>query len=100
MVIRVNFSNDMVMEERVKNTIFLQPIAYFCIFLYTFIITLCIALLDVKSCFEILLLSAVSIRFFLAGRSATRMRDTFRNRPTQNPITAIAIKTNIKELLK
>ena len=99
----VNFSNAMGMAERIKNTIF--PVTYrifLHFFIYIFIVTLSIALRDIKSYFEIPLLLTISTMFFLLERSATHMQDPFRNRPTDTPMTAIArtIEINIKELLK
>lgn len=99
----VNFSNAMGMAERIKNTIF--PVTYrifLHFFIYIFIVTLSIALRDIKSYFEIPLLLTISTMFFLLEKSATHMQDPFRNRPTDTPMTAIArtIEINIKELLK
>lgn len=99
----VSFSNAMGMAERIKNTIF--PVTYrifLHFFIYIFIVTLSIALRDIKSYFEIPLLLTISTMFFLLERSATHMQDPFRNRPTDTPMTAIArtIEINIKELLK
>lgn len=90
------------MAERIKNTIF--PVTYrifLHIFIYIFIVTLSIALRDIKSYFEIPLLLTISTMFFLLEKSATHMQDPFRNRPTDTPVTAIArtIEINIKELL-
>ncbi|WP_428232656.1 bestrophin family protein [Flavobacterium sp.] len=98
-----NFSNAMGMAERIKNTVF--PVTYrifLHFFIYIFIVTLSIALRDIKSYFEIPLLLTISTMFFLLERSATHMQDPFRNRPTDTPVTAIArtIEINIKELLK
>jgi putative membrane protein len=99
----VNFSNAMGMAERIKNTVF--PVTYrifLHFFIYIFIVTLSIALRDIKSYFEIPLLLTISTMFFLLERSAAHMQDPFRNRPTDTPMTAIAktIEINIKELLK
>lgn len=99
----VNFSNAMGMAERIKNTVF--PVTYrifLHFFIYIFIVTLSIALRDIKSYFEIPLLLTISTMFFLLERSATHMQDPFRNRPTDTPMTTIArtIEINIKELLK
>ncbi|WP_029273581.1 bestrophin family protein [Flavobacterium sp. KJJ] len=99
----VNFSNAMGMAERIKNTVF--PVTYrifLHFFIYIFIVTLSIALRDIKSYFEIPLLLTISAMFFLLEKSATYMQDPFRNRPTDTPMTAIAriIEINIKELLK
>ncbi|MET0945865.1 MAG: bestrophin family ion channel [Flavobacterium sp.] len=99
----VNFSNAMGMAERIKNTVF--PVTYrifLHIFIYIFIVTLSIALRDIKSYFEIPLLLTISTMFFLLEKSATHMQDPFRNQPTDTPMTSIArtIEINIKELLK
>ncbi|RYF87066.1 MAG: hypothetical protein EOO03_11040, partial [Chitinophagaceae bacterium] len=98
----VNFSNSMGMAERIKNTIF--PITYrlfLHFFIYIFVITLCIALRDIKSYFEIPLLLVISSAFFLLERSATHLQDPFSNQPTDIPVTSIAgtIEINIKQLV-
>lgn len=99
----VNFSNAMGMAERIKNTIFPSTYRLFLhFFIYIFVITLCIALRDIKSQFEIPLLLVISSAFFLLEKSATHLQDPFSNQPTDAPVTSIAttIEINIKQLLK
>lgn len=98
----VNFSNWMGMAERIKSTVF--PVTYrlfLHFFIYVFVITLSIALRDIKSYFEIPLLLVISLSFFLLERSATHLQDPFMNRPTDTAMTTISrtIEINIKQLL-
>ena len=98
----VNFSNSMGMAERIKNTIFPSTYRLFLhFFIYVFVITLCIALRDIESRFEIPLLLVISSAFFLLEKSATNLQDPFSNEPTDTPVTTIAntIEINIKQLL-
>ena len=98
----VNFSNAMGMAERIKNTVFPATYRLFLhFFIYIFVITLCIALRDIQSQFEIPLLLVISAAFFLLEKSATHLQDPFSNQPTDTPVTAIAttIEINIRHLL-
>jgi len=98
----VNFSNSMGMAERIKNTVFPSTYRLFLhLFIYIFVITLCIALRDIESQFEIPLLLVISSAFFLLEKSATHLQDPFSNKPTDTPVTTIAntIEINIKQLL-
>lgn len=98
----VNFSNSMGMAERIKTTIFPATYRLFLhFFIYIFVITLWIALRDIKSQFEIPLLLVISSAFFLLEKSATHLQDPFSNAPTDTPVTTIAttIEINIKQLL-
>ena len=98
----VNFSNSMGIAERIKNTIFPStPRLFVNFFIYLFVITLCIALRDIESRFEIPLLLVISSVFFLLEKSATNLQDPFQNEPTDTPVTTIAttIEINIKQLL-
>ncbi len=98
----VNFSNSMGMAERIKSTIFPSTYRLFLhFFIYIFVITLCIALRDIESQFEIPLLLVISSAFFLLEKSATHLQDPFSNKPTDTPVTTIAstIEINIKQLL-
>jgi len=98
----VNFSNSMGMAERIKNTVFPSTYRLFLhLFIYIFVITLCIALRDIESQFEIPLLLVISSAFFLLEKSATHLQDPFSNKPTDTPVTTIAntIEINIKYLL-
>lgn len=87
----VNFSNAMGMAERIKNTIFPSTYRLFLhFFIYIFVVTLCIALRDIESHFEIPLLLVISAAFFLLEKSATHLQDPFSNHPTDTPVTTIA----------
>lgn len=98
----VNFSNAMGMAERIKSTVFPQTYRLFLhFFIYIFVVTLAIALIDIDSFFEIPLLLVISSAFFLLEKSATHLQDPFDNRPTDTAMTTIAtnIEINIKQLL-
>ncbi|HEX8547522.1 MAG TPA: bestrophin family ion channel [Cytophagaceae bacterium] len=98
----VNFSNQMGMAERIKNTVFPVTYRYFLhMFIYLFVITLSVSLRGVQSYFEIPLLLVISMAFFLLEKTATRLQDPFSNLPTDTAMTAIAttIEINIKQLL-
>jgi putative membrane protein len=98
----INFSNQMGMAERIKNTVFPVTYRYFLhMFIYLFVITLSISLRGVKSYFEIPLLLVISLAFFLLEKTATHLQDPFSNLPTDTAMTAIAttIEINIKQLL-
>jgi ion channel-forming bestrophin family protein len=98
----VNFSNAMGMAERIKSTVFPSTYRLFLhFFIYIFVITLCIALRDIESQFEIPLLLVISAAFFLLEKSATHLQDPFSNQPTDTAMTTIAtnIEINIKQLL-
>jgi putative membrane protein len=98
----VNFSNAMGMAERIKSTIFPQTYRLFLhFFIYIFVVTLSIALIDIGSFFEIPLLLVISSAFFLLEKSATHLQDPFNNLPTDTAMTTIAttIEINIKQLL-
>ncbi|RKR83546.1 putative membrane protein [Mucilaginibacter gracilis] len=98
----VNFSNAMGMAERIKSTVFPQTYRLFLhFFIYIFVVTLAIALIDIDSFFEIPLLLVISSAFFLLEKSATHLQDPFSNRPTDTAMTTIAtnIEINIKQLL-
>lgn len=98
----VNFSNAMGMAERIKSTVF--PVTYrlfLHFFIYVFVITLSIALRDIKSYFEIPLLLVISAAFFLLERSAAHLQDPFMNRPTDTAMSTISrnIEINVKQLI-
>lgn len=89
--------------ERIKSTVF--PVTYR-VFLhatiYLFVVCLSLSLKDVPFRFELPLLIAISISFFLLEKSATHMQNPFQNRPTDTAVTAIArtIEINLRQLLK
>ena len=88
--------------ERIKSTVF--PVTYR-VFLhatiYLFVVCLSLSLKDVPFRFELPLLIAISISFFLLEKSATHMQDPFQNQPTDTAVTAIArtIEINLRQLL-
>lgn len=89
--------------ERIKSTVF--PVTYgrFLHFtIYLFVVTLGIALGNVKWYFEIPLLLMISSAFFLLEKSATHMQDPFSDRPTDTAMNAISrtIEINIRQLLR
>jgi len=90
------------MAERINNTVF--PVTYkmFLHFsIYIFVIILSIALKNVDIYYEIPLLVALSLVFFLLEKSASHLQDPFMNRPSDISVTAIArtIEINIKQLI-
>jgi len=98
----VNFSTAMGMAERIKSTVFPQTYRLFLhFFIYIFVVTLSIALIDIDSFFEIPMILVISSAFFLLEKSATYLQDPFSNHPTDTAMTTIAtnIEINIKQLL-
>lgn len=89
--------------ERIKSTVFPVTYSRFLHFtIYLFVVTLGIALGNVKWYFEIPLLLMISSAFFLLEKSATHMQDPFSNRPTDTAMNAISrnIEINIRQLLR
>jgi putative membrane protein len=98
----VKLSDAMGGAERINNTIFpstYRKLLHFVI--YLFVVALSIALKDVGSIFAIPLLILISSCFFLLEKTASQLKDPFRNLPSDIPVTAIArtIEINIRELL-
>jgi putative membrane protein len=98
----VNFSNQMGMAERIKNTVF--PVTYrlfLRFFIYIFTISLSIPLADTIGYFEIPLLVVISSSFFLLEKTATLLQDPFSNKPTDTAINSITttIEINIRQLI-
>ncbi|SEL00330.1 bestrophin family protein [Parapedobacter koreensis] len=98
----VRLIDSMGKAERINSTVF--PVTYRLFLhgaIYLFLITLSIALQDVRPIFEIPLLVLISALFFLVEKTAYNLQDPFRNRPSDTPVTAIArtIEINIRELL-
>lgn len=97
--------DSMGMAERINNTEFPTTYRLFLhLTIYLFVIILSIALREIKgvdSFFEIPLLMAISLIFFLMERTASHLQDPFRNRPSDTPVTSIArtIEINIRQLL-
>jgi len=88
--------------ERINNTVFpstYRMLLHFII--YIFVVTLSIALKDVEAIFSIPLLILISTCFFLLEKTASKLKDPFRNRPSDTSVTAIArtIEINIRQLL-
>ena len=97
------FSDHMGMAERIKNTVF--PMTYRMLLhfmIYVFVVTLSLALGEIRGIFEIPLLIVVSSTFLLLEKTATHMQDPFENRPSDTNITTIAttIETNLKQLIQ
>jgi ion channel-forming bestrophin family protein len=98
----VNLVNSMGMAERIKLTVFPATYKLFLhLFIYLFVITLSISLMDVEIYFEVPLLLIISSVFFLLERTATHLQDPFSNKPTDTAMTAIAtnIEINLKQLI-
>ncbi len=98
-----NFSTAMGMAERIKSTVF--PITYrvfLHLMIYLFVITLSIALGNVRPVLETPLLLIISSGFFVLEKTATLLQDPFECNPTDTPMTTIAtnIEINIKQLIK
>lgn len=88
--------------ERIKSTVFPVTYRYFLhLMIYLFVITLSLSLKDVPFRFELPLLLAISLSFFLLEKSAKYMQDPFENQPTDTAMTAISrtIETNVRQLL-
>lgn len=98
-----NLSTAMGMAERIKHTVF--PITYrvfLHLMIYLFVITLSIALGNVRPILETPLLLIISSGFFVLEKTATLLQDPFECNPTDTPVTTIAtnIEINIKQLIK
>lgn len=96
------FSDAMGMAERIKNTVF--PMTYRILLhfmIYIFVITLSLALGEIRGIFELPLLVAISSTFLLLEKTATHMQDPFENKPSDIPITSIArtIDINLREMI-
>ncbi len=88
--------------ERIANTVFPATYRKFIhFFIYVFLITLSVALVETIGILEIPLLMVIASTFFLIEKSAKHMQDPFSNRPTDTSVTAIArtIEINIRQLL-
>ncbi|UOG77587.1 hypothetical protein MTX78_24540 (plasmid) [Hymenobacter tibetensis] len=89
--------------ERIKNTVF--PVTYRLLvhcFIYLFLLTLSLGLVETIGLWEIPVLLAVASTFFLLERTARYLQDPFNNKPTDTPVTAIArtVEINLKQLLQ
>ncbi|WP_035560615.1 bestrophin family protein [Hymenobacter sp. IS2118] len=89
--------------ERINGTVF--PSSYrllIYLFIYLFIVTLSLGLVETIGLWEIPLLLSIAVTYFLLERTARYLQDPFSNRPTDTPVTAIArtIEINLKEFLR
>lgn len=99
----VRLCESMGRAERVRNTVF--PSSYRLLihfFIYLFLMTLSLGLVETIGFWEIPVLLTVSCTYFLLERTARYLQDPFTNKPTDTPVTAIArtIEINLKQLLE
>jgi putative membrane protein len=88
--------------ERIANTVFPSTYRkYLHFFIYIFLISLSIALVESVGIYEIPLLVVIASTFFLIEKSARHLQDPFANRPTDIAVTAIArtVEINLRQLL-
>jgi ion channel-forming bestrophin family protein len=98
----VRLCDSMGKAERINSTVFPSTYRKFLHFIiYVFIVTLTIAVTDVKWYFEVPLVLILSAGFFLIEKSAYHLQDPFKNRPSDVSVTAIArtIEINIRQML-
>ena len=98
----VRLTDAMGAVERINNTVFpstYRKLLHFVI--YLFVVTLSIALKEVGTVFAIPLLILISGCFFLLEKTASQLKDPFRNRPSDTSVTAITrtVEINILQLL-
>jgi ion channel-forming bestrophin family protein len=99
----VRLVDSMGRAERIKSTIFPATYRLFLHFIiYIFVITLSLALWELKAVYELPLLLLISSCFLLIEKSAYHLQDPFSNRPSDTAMTAIArtIEINIRQLLR
>ncbi|MBF9238910.1 hypothetical protein I2I05_16015 [Hymenobacter sp. BT683] len=89
--------------ERINSTVF--PSSYrllIYLFIYLFLVTLSLGLVETIGLWEVPLLLSISITYFLLERTARYLQDPFSNRPTDTPVTAIArtVEINLKQMLR
>jgi len=99
----VRLCESMGRAERINSTVF--PVTYRIfvhLFIYLFLLTLSLALVETIGLAEIPFLVLISSTFFLLEKTATYLQEPFKNKPTDTPVTAIArtIEINIKQLLQ
>ncbi len=90
------------MAERIKSTVFPTSYRlYLHMFIYLFILLLLLALAEIRGYWEVLVVTAIAISFFLLEKTARFLQDPFSNSPTDTPMTAIArtIEINLLQLL-
>ena len=88
--------------ERIKNTVFPKTyILFLRIFIYVFIFSLAVSLADLEAIFEMFLLVAIAMPFFMLKRTALHMQDPFENRPTDTAMLTISknIEVNLRQLI-
>ena len=88
--------------ERIKNTIFPKFYRIFTrFFVYVFLITLYLALVNIQGYWEMLIAVGVAIPFFLLQKSAFLIQDPFEGRMSDIPVTSIAhaIDQNLREII-
>ena len=88
--------------ERIKGTVF--PTAYrvyLHFFIYVFIFALALSLADLHGPREVVVITVISLPFFLLEKTAFFLQDPFEGNPTDTSVTAIArvIEINLLELL-
>jgi putative membrane protein len=96
-------TDSMGMCERIKNTVF--PTLYGLLvhlFIYLFVIILPFGLVEPMGFIEIPLVVGISFIFFSIEKAAKAMQDPFENRPTDTPMTALAIniERDLKQMMK
>lgn len=99
----VRLCDSMGRAERINTTIF--PVTYrqfVHYFIYLFLITLSLGLVETMGLFETPLLILIASTFFLLEKTARYLQDPFKDKPTDTPVTAIArtIEINLKQLLQ
>lgn len=88
--------------ERIKSTVF--PTAYrlyLHFFIYVFIFALALSLADLHGPREVVVITVISLPFFLLEKTATYLQDPFSGLPTDTSVTAIArvVEINLLQLL-
>ena len=101
--ILTRLTDSMGKAERINNTVF--PTAYrlyLHYFIYIFIFVLALALKDLHGPREVIVITVISIPFFLLEKTATFLQDPFQDKPTDTAVTAIAraIEINLLQLLE
>ncbi|MFN6945710.1 MAG: bestrophin family protein, partial [Cytophagaceae bacterium] len=88
--------------ERIKRTIFPHTYSLFIhFFIYFFIMTLPLGLIDLFGVIEIPIVVIMASAFFLIEKTAIHLQDPFENKPTDTPVSTIArtIEINIKQMI-
>ena len=88
--------------ERIKNTVFPRTYLLFLrIFIYVFIFSLAVSLAELDAIFEMFLLVAIAMPFFMLKRTALHIQDPFENRPTDTSMLTISknIEINLRQLI-